>query len=80
VTTFAEQIEEIVAMQKAPPGRFRVLVVDSFSNPPFGEPFVIADCDDKDTATKLAMAHGSNFQPTYVYDDQGGYLFGAGQR
>jgi hypothetical protein len=77
--TFQEQVEEITAMQKAPPGKFRVLCVDTFPNPPIGDPFVLADCDTKQVAIDMAKAHGSADQPAYVYDDAGKYIFGAGK-
>ena len=79
MSTFEEQVGEIVAMQKAPPGKFRVLGVDTFANPPLGEPYVIGDCDDKKTAIKLASAQGGLMNPVYVYDSEGRFVFGAGR-
>jgi len=41
---------------KAPPDKFRVLGVDTFSGP--FEDYLIADCDSKETAIELAKEHG----------------------
>jgi hypothetical protein len=62
-----------------PPGKFRVLGVDTFVNPPYGEPYVLADCDDKEEAIKMASAHGRPLESVYVYDGAGNYLFGSGK-
>jgi hypothetical protein len=67
-------IQEVLAMQKAPPGKYRVLLVDTFANPPYGDPCVLADCDDKEAAVKLATAHGGPMLPCYVYDETGNCL------
>ena len=72
--TFEEEVAAILEMQKAPPGKFRVLCVDSFSNPPLGEPFVLADCDNKEAAREMAKAHRSEFQEACVYDENGHYI------
>lgn len=61
----------------APPGKFRVLGVDTFEGP-FAD-YIIADCDDKETAIKLATAHGGEMSPVYVYDELGRFLFSAGR-
>ena len=61
-------------MQKAPTGKYRVLCVDTFSNPPLGDAFVLADCDTKDAAIAMAKAHATDFQPAYIYDDKGRFL------
>lgn len=53
----------------APSGKFRVLGVDTFEGP--FEDFLIADCDDKETAINLAKSHTAEMQPCYVYDDAG---------
>jgi len=63
--------------QKAPPGKFRVLGVDTFSGP--FEDYLIADCDSKETAIALAKKHGGSMNPTYVYDWEGDMLFTAGK-
>ncbi len=76
--TWDEQVQEIQEMRKAPPGKFRVLGVDSFSNPPLGELFVLCDCDTKDAAIAMATAHGGPMNPHCVYDQDGSYVFGAG--
>jgi len=78
--TFEEQINEILTMQKAPPGKFRALGVDSFANPPLGEPYVLCDCADKETAIQMAKNHGGPFNPHCVYDEAGAYIFGAGSK
>ena len=70
---------QITEMRKAPAGKFRVLGVDAFANPPLGEPFVLADCDDKETAVQMAKSHGGPFNPHYVYDSDGKYIFGSGR-
>jgi len=72
------ELEQVIAMQKAPPGKYRVLLVDTFANAPYGDPCVLADCDDLEAATKLATAHGCRMLPCYVYDDAGDNLFSAG--
>ncbi len=36
-------IKEALAIQKGPPGKFRVLCVDTWEEPPVGDPFVLAD-------------------------------------
>lgn len=76
--TWDEEIREITAMRKAPTGKFRVLGVDSFTNPPFGEPFVLCDCETKEAAISMATAHGGPAIPHYVYDETGKYIFGVG--
>ena len=78
--TWDEQVKEIVEMQKAPPGKFRVLGVDSFANPPLGEPFVLCDCADRETAIQMARSHGGPFNPHYVYDENGTFIFDAGSK
>ncbi len=75
----ATEITKILDMQKAPAGKFRVLLVDTYANAPYGEPCVLADCDDKGSAIKLADAHGAKFQPAYVYDTEGNCLHSAGK-
>jgi hypothetical protein len=71
------EITKILEMQKAPAGKFRVLCVDTFANPPYGEPFVLADCDDKEAAITLAKAHGAPMQPAYVYDSDSKCVYSA---
>ena len=56
--------------------KFRVLSVDTFANPPYGDPAVLADCDTKEDAIKLATAHGRKMEACYVCDSAGKYLFG----
>ena len=68
------EIENVLRMQKAPPGKYRVLLVDTFANPPYGDPCVLADCDSKEAAIKLATAHGRSMEPAYVYDENGRLL------
>lgn len=74
--TFSKQVAAILEMQKAPSGKFRVLGVDLFTNAPLGDSFVIADCDDEESAFKMARAHGTESQPAYVYNANGKYLYG----
>jgi hypothetical protein len=63
--------------RKAPPGKFRVLGVDTFEGP--FEDYLIADCDTKEKAIDLAKKHGADMNPTYVYDSAGKLLFNAGK-
>jgi len=72
-------IDEVFAMRAAPARKFRVLLVDTFASPPLGEPTVVADCNDKETAVTIAKSHGAPGQPCYVYNDAGEFLFGAGR-
>ena len=62
---------------KAPPGKFRVIGVDTFEGPL--EDYLIGDFEDKDVAIKTATNKAGDMNPCYVYDDQGKRIFGAGR-
>lgn len=50
-----------------PAGKFRVVVVDTFSN----EDYVLGDFDVKYDAMMAAMNRGGTMQKAYVYDGNG---------
>jgi hypothetical protein len=59
----------------APPNRFRVVLVDYFDPPGPDAGFVLGDCEDQETAVKLAKAHNKDFVHGFVYDDSGRRVF-----
>ncbi len=56
-----------MARLQAPPGKFRVVGVDTFAN----EDFVIDDFSERATALEVAQKKGGQMFKTYVYDDMG---------
>jgi hypothetical protein len=63
--------------QRAPAGKFRVIVVDLFSH----EDYLVDDYDSRDEAFTFADEHnmkrsGSMDDVYYVYDDRGTYIRG----
>lgn len=59
---------------KAPPGKFRVIGVDTFD----GTDWVCGDYDDRHTAITLANEKGGTMLKTHVYDDTGKHIHDAG--
>jgi hypothetical protein len=59
---------------KAPPGKFRVIGVDTFD----GTDWIYGDYKTRDEAIKLANEIGGTMLKTHVYDDQGKHIHSAG--
>jgi len=60
---------------KAPPGKFRVVGVDTFD----GTDWIYGDYDTIEEATSLANSKGGEMLKTHVYDDAGKHCGGAGR-
>ncbi len=64
------------AERKAPPGKFRVIMIDLWHH----EDFLVKDCDTKNEALDIAWKHNVNRDyesPVYkIWDDQGECLLG----
>jgi len=61
----------------APPGKFRVVGVDTFTRD-IDNDWVIGDFDKLSLAIFAARGAGKEMCKTHVYDDQGRHLFDAG--
>ena len=61
---------------KAPPGKFRVIGVDTFEGP-FAD-YPIAVVDTLAEAQELVKIHGGEMNPVYAYDDTGKLVAQAG--
>jgi hypothetical protein len=60
---------------KAPPGKFRVVLVDTFDD----ESWVHGDYDTPEQAIEQAKDKGGVMLKSHVYDDQGKHLYDAGE-
>lgn len=58
---------------KAPPGKFRVVGVDTFEGPTTD--YLIGDFTSADEAIQSAKQHTGVMNPVYVYNDAGMLLF-----
>ena len=60
---------------KAPPGKFRVVGVDTFDH----TDWVDGDYDTREEALARARSQGGEMLKTHVYDDQGRHIGDAGK-
>lgn len=67
-------IDELFS-REAPKGKFRVVGVDTFD----GGDWVEGDCATREEAEALAREKGGKMTKMYVYDDEGTYIFQAGE-
>lgn len=59
---------------KAPPGKYRVIGVDTFD----GTDWIEGDFDTEAEALKCAKKTGGEMLKAHVYDDKGTHIFDAG--
>lgn len=59
---------------KAPPGKFRVVGVDTFD----GTDWIEGDYNSLEECTRVAKRLGGNMLKVHVYDDQRKHVFEAG--
>lgn len=58
---------------KAPPGKFRVIAVDTFTRDEDND-WVVGDYDTRDEALTVTRTEGGEMLKTHCYDDQGTHL------
>ena len=58
---------------KAPPGKFRVVGVDTFEGP--DADYLMEDLDSMAAAQRLADENAAPHNPVYVYDERGELVY-----